>query len=827
MNRLLQLLLLLLLLLISAATSAQVGVGTPAPNAKAALDIQASDKGLLIPRLTAAQRTAISSPPQGLMVYQTDGTASGGAQTGFWYYAGAPAQWVFLNPTPSGTGSLTLPYAGTINYEGPAFSITNTAFDGVAVSATTTNNDSPAVRGRNTDTSGSDGVGVQGSSQRGNGVAGSSFSGGVGVAGESVSGIGLRGTSITGVAVKGYKNGSDRGRVAEFTNESGSNDSTAVHVTSAGDRPTLRAVNTATSGQAAIRGVKQAAAADGIGVEGVITSGASGNAAGVLGDDKSGSGTGSGVLGLTARGYGVRGIASANGGYGVSGSATNSYGVIGNSQSGTGVYGQTAASAGGGAGVAGTNTNIGVGVRGTAAAGVGVLGETTGSGDGVVGRATTGSGVSGVSISGAGVYGSTSTGLAGVQGANSSSSGIGVLGTTANGTGVRGEATGSNGFGVTGVASSSNSYGVVGAATGAATGVVGQASGTGQAGYFNQNNSSSTANALEVQNSSLGRTAYFNRSNTSSTANALEVQNGGVGGTALFDQTNTANAAPGLHLRSTAAVGGRLLLTGVGGVTQTGAGRIDFNVNSNPLAQVVGYVDPSIAGPTLDFNVRRGFAGTLERCLSLSNSIGSQLFGGLSVYGNSNSGGNLYVQGNFSVSGAKAFKIDHPLDPENQYLYHACVESPDMKNIYDGTVALDAQGAATVRLPAYFEALNRDFRYQLTAVGAPGLGLYVAEEIRGNRFRIAGGTPGARVSWQVTGIRQDKSALKHPLVPEVAKEPTNRGKYLTPSAYGLPESRGIGYEQPAALAPANSPNRTAAPGQLGDTPAALFTSHDE
>ena len=84
------------------AASAQVGLGTTTPDAKAVLDLTATNKGLLIPRLTQAQRLAIPSPPQGLMVYQTDGTASGGAQTGFWYYAGTPASWVFLNPAAAG-----------------------------------------------------------------------------------------------------------------------------------------------------------------------------------------------------------------------------------------------------------------------------------------------------------------------------------------------------------------------------------------------------------------------------------------------------------------------------------------------------------------------------------------------------------------------------------------------------------------------------------------------------------------------------------------------------------------------------------------------------
>ena len=53
------------------------------------------------------------------------------------------------------------------------------------------------------------------------------------------------------------------------------------------------------------------------------------------------------------------------------------------------------------------------------------------------------------------------------------------------------------------------------------------------------------------------------------------------------------------------------------------------------------------------------------------------------------------------------------------------------------------------------KALNRDFRYHLTGLGAPGLNLYVAAEVPGNRFKIAGRGSGAKVSWQVTGIRQD------------------------------------------------------------------------
>ncbi|MEX1021463.1 MAG: hypothetical protein WDZ49_17510, partial [Litorilinea sp.] len=146
--------------------------------------------------------------------------------------------------------------------------------------------------------------------------------------------------------------------------------------------------------------------------------------------------------------------------------------------------------------------------------------------------------------------------------------------------------------------------------------------------------------------------------------------------------------------------------------------------------------------------------------------------------------GNATVSGSFSVSGAKSFRIDHPLDPKNMYLYHAAIESPDMMNIYNGNVTLDADGEAWVLLPDYFEALNRDFRYQLTPIGGAGPNLFVAQEVAENRFKISGGTPGLSVSWQVSGIRHDPYAEANPLEAEVEKPAAERGTYLNPEVYG-------------------------------------------
>lgn len=95
----------------------------------------------------------------------------------------------------------------------------------------------------------------------------------------------------------------------------------------------------------------------------------------------------------------------------------------------------------------------------------------------------------------------------------------------------------------------------------------------------------------------------------------------------------------------------------------------------------------------------------------------------------------------------------------------------------DRTVAgvLRDAGQAVVELPHYFAKINKNPSYQLTAVGAPMPMLHVAEEIDEAAlsagatagpgvaaplcsFRIAGGAPGAKVSWRVEAVRNDLGA---------------------------------------------------------------------
>ncbi len=155
--------------------------------------------------------------------------------------------------------------------------------------------------------------------------------------------------------------------------------------------------------------------------------------------------------------------------------------------------------------------------------------------------------------------------------------------------------------------------------------------------------------------------------------------------------------------------------------------------------------------------------------------------------------GNLSVQYQLS-KGAGTFVIDHPLDPKNKLLYHSFVESPDQKNIYDGLAELDENGEAVVELPDYFLALNTDYRYLATPIGEPMPDLHLDRGvvrrwlglIGAPAFKLSGGVPGGRVSWQVSGVRQDPYALDHPITPEAEKGPdqlVDKGEYLHPEFY--------------------------------------------
>jgi hypothetical protein len=153
--------------------------------------------------------------------------------------------------------------------------------------------------------------------------------------------------------------------------------------------------------------------------------------------------------------------------------------------------------------------------------------------------------------------------------------------------------------------------------------------------------------------------------------------------------------------------------------------------------------------------------------------------------------GNVEVEGTLSKDSG-SFKIDHPLDPANKYLYHSFVESPDMMNIYNGNVTTSAAGEAVVTLPEWFETLNRDFRYQLTVLGQFAQAI-VSSKVANHQFSIKTDKPDVEVSWQVTGIRQDAWANAHRIPVEEMKSEKERGFYRHPELYNAPPEKSISW----------------------------------
>lgn len=176
-----------------------------------------------------------------------------------------------------------------------------------------------------------------------------------------------------------------------------------------------------------------------------------------------------------------------------------------------------------------------------------------------------------------------------------------------------------------------------------------------------------------------------------------------------------------------------------------------------------------------------------------------ELPAGVAIYAQAGSGGDLTsaaafdgdvaVYGNLSKAGG-SFEIDDPIDPANKYLYHSFVESPDMKNVYDGIVVTDGSGIAVVTLPDWFDRLNCDFRYQLTTIGQPAQA-WIGSKIANNKFMVRTDKGGVEVSWQITGIRQDAWANAHRIPTEVEKSEAEKGHYLHPELFGHPGDSSI------------------------------------
>jgi len=175
------------------------------------------------------------------------------------------------------------------------------------------------------------------------------------------------------------------------------------------------------------------------------------------------------------------------------------------------------------------------------------------------------------------------------------------------------------------------------------------------------------------------------------------------------------------------------------------------------------------------------FTGTENGAFGVATNTSGTSIG---VLGQGNQFG-IFANGNNGASGTKSFMIDHPLDPENKFLKHYSMESPEVINFYRGNVVLDANGNGIVQLPDYFTAINTNYSYTLTPIGAPSV-TYIAEEINENgTFKIAGGNPNQKISWYVYAERNDVNVQdEFSTAVEVEKTADQKGKYINPTAYG-------------------------------------------
>ena len=324
----------------------------------------------------------------------------------------------------------------------------------------------------------------------------------------------------------------------------------------------------------------------------------------------------------------------------------------------------------------------------------------------------------------------------------------GVFGNSTGGSGVSGQSVGVNSAGVFGF--NTTGYAIWGRNTDTGSAIFGENTGTGYAGKF--------VGPLTATSSTTSPTIYG--------------ENTGTGPAGKF--VGPVNVAGEIDVT----------ITGGDAITATGFYGV-LGYSDEPHSGIGVYGEASGPGSEGVFGKSSGGGSAI---------YGENIFNGFAGEFN----GPVHVQGNLTKSSG-SFKIDHPLDPANKFLSHSFVESPDMKNIYDGNITTDASGSAIVTLPDYFAALNRDYRYQLTVLGQFAQAI-VSRKIAGNTFEIRTDKPGVEVSWQVTGIRQDAYAQAKPIVVEEFKPAEQQGFYLYPAGFGASEEKRIGHSSRPATA---------------------------
>lgn len=207
------------------------------------------------------------------------------------------------------------------------------------------------------------------------------------------------------------------------------------------------------------------------------------------------------------------------------------------------------------------------------------------------------------------------------------------------------------------------------------------------------------------------------------------------------------------------------------GLTFTKAGKtygapVGVGMNGDANGEYLSFYGPATStnggyfqiGSNNSYSLSADFNGTCASIVANPGSTGSLVLTAGSSNGSVNiwpyGTGKCQVNGNFAVSGSKAFIMAHPLHPDTMELMHAATESPVNGVEYWGTVTLDATGQATATLPAYFEALTKTTgrNIQLTPIGRTAVQVS-ADPIVDGSFTVYG-APGQEVGWLVKAERQ-------------------------------------------------------------------------
>lgn len=373
--------------------------------------------------------------------------------------------------------------------------------------------------------------------------------------------------------------------------------------------------------------------------------------------------------------------------------------------------------------------------------------------------------------------------------------------------------------GTTGNISAVGPFAINGYASGTGSGLYGENTGTGSGVIGNVNGGLGTAGFATSGTGAYGQSGGANGFgarfyNTNATGTGLLVGGNNLGVTYLV--TGSAASFRGQNF-------GTLAFSNVVSVATNGSAVYGINGKSNIVSYLGGSgvmgVDSTTGSGVIGKNYGIGLDGVYGESGPDGNGVtafgivGASSFpygvygdagagnGSIGIVGNVTAGGATRYGGFFNndlgASGVKTFLMDDPRDPENKFLKHFSMESPEVLNTYRGNVTLDAGGEGTVVMPDYFQAINNtNCTYHLTPIGAQA-DLYVKSEIENGVFHIAGGKAGMKVSWMVMSERNDPYMIKYPEEKEVVIAKTGRqiGRYLQPELYGKPASSGIFYKE--------------------------------